>query len=327
MSRRASVPARSSYVTDLRHFLGDDGRLPEHLPQPALNLALHQGAIVEWMTAVIAEDVEVTNVACRRRPRRRRCRGRIVARFHPYSDAIEWRCPTCGDNGTIDGWAGSPWDRTEPLPHVEDALRNGLAARRGAGPGPSDRVPQRLPTPTWPNRVSRRMSTPRRRNIRQRGLARRRPVGRRPPRHPVALTAGLPPIATHPSAFPRPLSMKQTLDIVEVWCRAPNVFRPEPIRGFAAALTHMITSGSAPATSSTTPAWQRLRSSTTPPSLPSTATSRASRRSRRSSRASVSTMHDDLRKGRVDELVVQCRPCAIVSSSGATRLMCSKSRS
>lgn len=124
MPRHAPVPARSSYVTDLWHFLDDDGRLPESLPEPALNLALHQGAIVEWMTAVLLEDIEVTNVACRRRPRRRRCRGRIVARFKPDGAAIEWRCPACGDNGIIYGWAGTPWDRSEPLPHGEDALPN-----------------------------------------------------------------------------------------------------------------------------------------------------------------------------------------------------------
>lgn len=53
-------------------------------------------------------------------------------------------------------------------------------------------------------------------------------------------------MATHPSVFPRPLSMDQALGVVEVWCRAPNVFHPEPSRGFAVAFTHMITSGSAP---------------------------------------------------------------------------------
>lgn len=118
------VRARPTYFTDLRHFLDDDGRLPDHLPEPALNLALHQGAVVEWMTAVIAEDVEVTNVLCRRRPRRRRCRGRIVARFHPQSDAVEWYCPICDDNGVIEGWAGTPWDRTGTLIRDDDALLN-----------------------------------------------------------------------------------------------------------------------------------------------------------------------------------------------------------
>jgi len=87
--------------------------LPVHdvgAPPPALNLALHLGAIVAWMTAVVAEEgVEVTNVFCRRRPRGRRWRGQIVARFLPPDERIGWACPACGDDGIIDGWAGSPW--------------------------------------------------------------------------------------------------------------------------------------------------------------------------------------------------------------------------
>lgn len=114
---------RPTLVTDLHHFLDEDGNLPD-LPGPALNLALHLGAIVAWMTAVVAEEeVEVTNVVCRRRPRRRRCLGQIVARFHPPDDRIEWACPVCGENGIIDGWVGTPWDRSGLGDHG-DALPN-----------------------------------------------------------------------------------------------------------------------------------------------------------------------------------------------------------
>jgi hypothetical protein len=109
----ASRGTRPTIVADLRHFLDEDGNLPDELPAPALNLALHLGAIVAWMTAVVAEEeVEVTNVVCRRRPRGRRCRGQILARFLPSDDRIEWACPACDDNGLIDGWVGSPWDRS-----------------------------------------------------------------------------------------------------------------------------------------------------------------------------------------------------------------------
>lgn len=114
---------RPTLVADLRHFLDEDGHLPD-LHGSALNLALHLGAIVAWMTAVVAEEeVEVTNVVCRRRPRHRRCRGQILARFHHPDETIEWVCPACGDHGFIDGWVGTPWDRsgfTEP----GDALPN-----------------------------------------------------------------------------------------------------------------------------------------------------------------------------------------------------------
>jgi hypothetical protein len=97
--------------------------LPD-LPPPALSIALHLGAIVAWMTAVVAEEeVEVTNVVCRRRPHRRRCLGQVVARFVPPSDPIEWACPVCGDNGLIDGWVGTLWDRSGRVA-VDRALSN-----------------------------------------------------------------------------------------------------------------------------------------------------------------------------------------------------------
>lgn len=114
-------PTRPTLVADLRHFLDEDGRLPD-LPAPALNLALHLGAIVAWMTAVVTEgEIEITNVVCRRRPRGRRCRGQVLARFLSPDERIEWACPVCGDNGIIDGWAGTRWDRSTTV-NPEDAL-------------------------------------------------------------------------------------------------------------------------------------------------------------------------------------------------------------
>jgi uncharacterized protein len=53
-------------------------------------------------------------------------------------------------------------------------------------------------------------------------------------------------IATHPSVFPRPLSVARALEVVDVWCQAPNVVHPEPDRNFVATLALTLTSGSAP---------------------------------------------------------------------------------
>jgi len=53
-------------------------------------------------------------------------------------------------------------------------------------------------------------------------------------------------IATHTSLFPRPLSVGQALEIVDLWCEAPSVVHPEPRRGFAATFARTMRSGSAP---------------------------------------------------------------------------------
>ena len=99
-----------TWVADMRHYLDEEGCLGD-MPTPALNLALHFGAIVAWMTSHLPVKAEPTNVVCRRRPGRRRCRGEIYAGFGMDLQAIEWYCPECGDNGLIYGWEGSPWDR------------------------------------------------------------------------------------------------------------------------------------------------------------------------------------------------------------------------
>ena len=98
-----------TWITDMRHFLDESGGLPD-LPGQALSLALFQGSIVAWMTSRSVQASERTNVYCRRRPRGRRCVGEIDAQFDGRR-SVAWRCPVCGDRGTISGWQHTPWDR------------------------------------------------------------------------------------------------------------------------------------------------------------------------------------------------------------------------
>lgn len=98
-------------ITDLRHYLNRDLRIPNELPGPALRLARFQGAIVEWVTIWnLAAPVD-TNVACRRRPGRRPCPGHVQAAAVEDGTVIAWICSVCGDAGRIEGWQGTPWDR------------------------------------------------------------------------------------------------------------------------------------------------------------------------------------------------------------------------
>jgi hypothetical protein len=100
-----------TWVTDMRHYLDEEGLLPETLPGPALSIALFLGSIVGWVTSHPEGTYEETNVPCRRTPGRRRCLGDIFARVDAAQAAITWECPICGDNGYIRGWEGTLWDR------------------------------------------------------------------------------------------------------------------------------------------------------------------------------------------------------------------------
>ena len=106
---------RPTYVTDVRHFLDEDGTLPD-LPGP-VPLVLLLGSVVAWVTSHSPNRFPMTNVPCRRSPGRRRCLGEIRAVLDDEQSAIHWQCPLCGDNGVIYGWEGSPWDRS-PAAHA-----------------------------------------------------------------------------------------------------------------------------------------------------------------------------------------------------------------
>lgn len=105
-----------TWVTDLRHYLDEDGQLAA-MPGPAMRLATFVCAIVSW-TSRGGGVRERTNVWCRRTRQRRPCGGEIVAGYGGESADIVWECPECGDNGLIHDWQGSRWDRRgERGPH------------------------------------------------------------------------------------------------------------------------------------------------------------------------------------------------------------------
>lgn len=99
-----------SYTIDIRHYLDDKGE-PAPLPAPAIAIALFCGAIVAWVSGWPGPGGELTSVPCRRSRSRPPCYGEVYARL-AARDEIEWRCPACGEQGTISGWHGTRWDRS-----------------------------------------------------------------------------------------------------------------------------------------------------------------------------------------------------------------------
>jgi hypothetical protein len=97
----------NAWITDLRHFVNEDGSLAT-MPNRARALAEYFGRIVKGVTTR-QKDALATGVRCRKRPRRRKCPGEIIA-FIDEQEAISWSCPVCEDNGVISGWKGTLWD-------------------------------------------------------------------------------------------------------------------------------------------------------------------------------------------------------------------------
>lgn len=99
-----------TWVTDMTHYLSEDGRVAE-MSRQAARLATYLGAIVSAISGRSPGMVDVLEIACRRRPGRRPCTGRIEAILDLSEDRIRWGCPVCRDNGYISKWRGTPWDR------------------------------------------------------------------------------------------------------------------------------------------------------------------------------------------------------------------------
>ena len=98
-------------VTDLTHF-----QMAIDTPTAAWRLGQYLHDIVRAATAGDVGAEWTTALACRRRPGRQPCPGRLlVARAEPLAD-IRWQCDSCGDEGVISNWQNSLSDlrRTRP---------------------------------------------------------------------------------------------------------------------------------------------------------------------------------------------------------------------
>jgi hypothetical protein len=100
----------NTWITDLKHFLNEDGTIAP-MSGAGKEFAEYLCSIVVLATSYPGEDGSLLpTIYCQRRPKRRRCSGRIVATINFDSDEIIWQCPVCGDNGSIRNWEGTMWD-------------------------------------------------------------------------------------------------------------------------------------------------------------------------------------------------------------------------
>lgn len=97
------------WFTKLRHFLNENGELADSYG-PAKKLAEFLCSIVKAVTSYILEISVATGVRCRRRPKRKPCKGEVYAFLDDEQGIIEWHCFICGDRGHITDWENTQWD-------------------------------------------------------------------------------------------------------------------------------------------------------------------------------------------------------------------------
>ena len=102
------------WVINIRHWLN------EQLDGPAVpQLRLKVKKLTEIITWITSRDrgLSAENAPkCRRRPKRKACKGILEIQFE-VDDRIYWFCPECEDEGLIDGWQGLIWDMSEGTIH------------------------------------------------------------------------------------------------------------------------------------------------------------------------------------------------------------------
>lgn len=95
-----------AYVTDLRHFLDDDGEIASDMSSEARQLASFLALIVDEASGFAPSKAEELRLRCRSAG----CTAQILAIRESNGD-ISWHCLVCDQNGVIRNWSGTKWDR------------------------------------------------------------------------------------------------------------------------------------------------------------------------------------------------------------------------
>jgi len=106
------------YVTDMTHFAGVEELVGAKF-NGARRFAAYLGAVVAVATANPPGEIIQSALACRRRPGRRPCPGRLLVRRSEAPRQVSWACPACDqasdEEGVISNWEQSIWDLSPPL--------------------------------------------------------------------------------------------------------------------------------------------------------------------------------------------------------------------
>ena len=105
------APGYAHQTVRIPAFL-DRGDLSSRVPSALRKRALHFGRIVAEVCGMQAGRACTLSVSCRRRPGNSPCDCYLVAAVDE-GGLISWRCPGCGDSGSIHDWEGTAFDLRE----------------------------------------------------------------------------------------------------------------------------------------------------------------------------------------------------------------------
>ena len=92
------------YITDVRHFLDENGAIAPRRG-PAKAMADFHAAVITYAT-----DFDDTGVLA---PTCFKCKKSAVQTALARDDAVVWKCPRCETEGRISNWQGTLWDLSD----------------------------------------------------------------------------------------------------------------------------------------------------------------------------------------------------------------------
>lgn len=96
------------YITQLPHYLDDEGNIVKNMPKPAREIASFQALIVDIATRDYHPPIKATDLRCFNK----KCTGTIELAIieEDEGEPIEWWCTHCEHAGRISKWQGTKFD-------------------------------------------------------------------------------------------------------------------------------------------------------------------------------------------------------------------------
>lgn len=101
-----AVTRGATYITDLAHFLDENGLPPVDAPRRMLRMLAFLGSIVKAGSSHPVGTQFASAIPCRRRF----CSRLSLTIANGRDGRTRWECPDCGENGYISKWQGSDYD-------------------------------------------------------------------------------------------------------------------------------------------------------------------------------------------------------------------------
>ena len=109
-SRTGATATGATHITDLTHFLDENGQAPIDAPEQLRDALGFFGSIVEAGSSHPVGTRFSSTIPCRREPKKSR-----LTITNGIDGVMCWECPDCGENGCISKWQGSSYDLSDAM--------------------------------------------------------------------------------------------------------------------------------------------------------------------------------------------------------------------